>query len=44
MKIKYITKGAVLPDGTRDIFFEVSGVPRTVNVPDGSSTAQVADY
>eukprot|EP00747_Dinoflagellata_sp_TGD_P092615 gnl/TRDRNA2_/TRDRNA2_165474_c0_seq1.p1 gnl/TRDRNA2_/TRDRNA2_165474_c0~~gnl/TRDRNA2_/TRDRNA2_165474_c0_seq1.p1 ORF type:complete len:460 (+),score=111.32 gnl/TRDRNA2_/TRDRNA2_165474_c0_seq1:188-1381(+) len=41
VKIKYITKGAVLPDGSRDIFFEVSGVPRTVNVPDESSTAQV---
>jgi len=39
--IKYLTKSPVLPDGTRDVYYEVLGVPRTANVPDKTCEASV---
>ncbi|PFH33418.1 pyruvate carboxylase [Besnoitia besnoiti] len=39
--IKYIAKTHVLPDGSRDVFFEVLGMPRTVNVVDLNASKDV---
>eukprot|EP00386_Alphamonas_edax_P002427 GDKI01007201.1.p2 GENE.GDKI01007201.1~~GDKI01007201.1.p2 ORF type:complete len:597 (+),score=278.52 GDKI01007201.1:1437-3227(+) len=39
--IKYIAKSGVLADGSRDVFFEVMGLPRTVNVKDKSAKKEV---
>ncbi|PHJ16395.1 pyruvate carboxylase [Cystoisospora suis] len=39
--IKYIAKTHVLPDGSRDVFFEVMGLPRTVNVVDLNASKDI---
>lgn len=32
--VKYVSKSPLLPDGSRDVFFEVMGMPRSINVKD----------
>ncbi|KEP61320.1 UNVERIFIED_CONTAM: pyruvate carboxylase [Hammondia hammondi] len=39
--VKYIAKTHVLPDGSRDVFFEVMGLPRTVNVIDTNASKDI---
>ncbi|CBZ53110.1 hypothetical protein NCLIV_028990 [Neospora caninum Liverpool] len=39
--VKYIAKTHVLPDGSRDVFFEVMGLPRVVNVIDLNASQDV---
>ncbi|KAF8819263.1 pyruvate carboxylase [Cardiosporidium cionae] len=34
VQVKYIAKTHILDDGSRDVFFEVMGFPRTINVKD----------
>jgi hypothetical protein len=34
VRIKYITKSPLFADGSRDVYFEVMGLPRTVNIVD----------
>jgi len=38
VKIKFVAKSSTFPDGTRDVYFNVSGSPRTVNVIDMSTS------
>mmetsp|Transcript_12382 Transcript_12382/g.29492 ORF Transcript_12382/g.29492 Transcript_12382/m.29492 type:complete len:177 (+) Transcript_12382:3130-3660(+) len=39
IKIKYVASSSLRPDGTKDVFFEVMGLPRTVTVTDKSAVS-----
>jgi pyruvate carboxylase len=39
--VKFITTSELHSDGTRDVFFEVMGLPRTVTITDKSATSNV---
>merc|ERR1712098_316722 len=39
--IKYLAQSQVFQDGTRDVFFEVHGLPRKVNVVDKTASKDV---
>ena len=42
--VKYLTMGDVDHEGTREVFFELNGEPRTVRINDKSATASVKSH